>query len=119
MRHGDRHRKLNRTSSHRKALFRNLINALVKHETIRTTLPKAKELRPIVERLVTSSRCSPETMVASKRRAFSIVRDRETVTKLFSDLAVRYATRQGGYTRIVKDSFRAGDNAPMSIIQFV
>ena len=116
MRHGMRHRKLNRTSAHRKALFMNLSNALIKSDRITTTLPKAKELRPFVERMVTLGKKGD---LNSRRIAISILRDEEIVAKLFSDIATKYKDRNGGYTRIMKYGFRTGDNAPMAIIEFV
>lgn len=116
MRHGMKHRKLNRTSAHRKALFMNLSNALIKNNRITTTLPKAKELRPFVEKMVTLGKKGD---LNSRRITISILRDEEVVKKLFSDVAVKYKDRNGGYTRIMKYGFRKGDNAPMAIIEFV
>ena len=116
MRHIMRHRKLNRTSSHRKALFMNLSNALIKEERIKTTLPKAKEVRPIVEKLVTLGKKGD---LNSRRIAISILRDENIFSKLFSVLAERFKERNGGYTRIMKYGFRTGDSAPMAIIEFV
>lgn len=116
MRHGMHHRKLNRTSSHRKAMFSNMAQALIKHEQIETTLPKAKELRPIVEKLVTLGK---KGGLANRRRAISVVRDEKLVAKLFDTLADRYKTRNGGYIRVLKAGFRYGDAAPMAIIEFV
>tara|TARA_B110000037_G_C17096180_1_gene496057 strand:- start:125 stop:613 length:489 start_codon:yes stop_codon:yes gene_type:complete len=116
MRHGKKHRKLNRTSSHRKALFKNMASSLLKHEIIRTTLPKAKELRKITEPLITLGR---EASVHNQRLAFSRLRDREIVTKLFGEIGPRYSKRNGGYTRILKCGFRKGDNAPMAYIELV
>ena len=116
MRHGMQHRKLNRTSSHRKAMFANMAAALIKHEQIETTLPKAKELRPIVEKLVTLGK---KGGLANRRHAISIVRDEKQVAKLFDALADRYKTRSGGYIRVLKAGFRYGDAAPMAIIEFV
>ena len=116
MRHGKKHRKLNRTSSHRKALFKNMASSLLKHEIIRTTLPKAKELRKITEPLITLGR---EASVHNQRLAFSRLRDRETVIKLFGEIGPRYSKRNGGYTRILKCGFRKGDNAPMAYIELV
>ena len=116
MRHGISGRKLNRTSSHRKALFMNLSQALIKHEQITTTLPKAKDLRPIVEKLVTLGK---KGGLALRRQAISELRDLDMVKKLFDTLATRYKDRQGGYTRIIKAGFRYGDNAPMAVIEFV
>lgn len=119
MRHGSAGRKLNRTSSHRKALFVNLATALIKHEQITTTLPKAKELRPIVEKLVTLGKRG-KTNLHARRQALSQLRnDTTTVAKLFDTLATRYAARKGGYTRVLKAGFRYGDNAPLAVIEFI
>ena len=116
MRHGMRHRKLNRTSAHRKALFMNLSNALISSERIKTTLPKAKELRSFVEKMITLGKKGD---LNSRRIAISILKNEVVVTKLFGTLAERFKERNGGYTRIMKYGFRAGDNAPMAIIEFV
>ena len=116
MRHGMKHRKLNRTTSHRKALFMNLSNALIKSNRITTTLPKAKELRPFVEKLITLGKKGDLT---SRRIAISTLRDKNVVAILFNDLATRFKDRNGGYIRIMKYGFRSGDNAPMAIIEFV
>ena len=116
MRHGKVHRKLNRTAEHREAMFANMCAALIKHEQIVTTLPKAKELRPIVEKLVTLGK---KGGLAMRRQAISEMRDQDQVRKLFDVLATRYKDRQGGYTRIIKAGFRYGDNAPMAVIEFV
>jgi len=116
MRHGKVHRKLNRTAEHRKAMFANMAASLIKHEQIVTTLPKAKELRPIVEKLVTLGK---KGGLALRRQAISELRDQDQVRKLFDTLATRYKDRQGGYTRIIKAGFRYGDNAPMAVIEFV
>ena len=116
MRHGHGLRKLNRTSSHRLAMFRNMANSLLRHEAIKTTLPKAKELRRVVEPLITLGR---EPTVANKRLAFNRLRDREVVVKLFSEIGPRYKARNGGYTRILKMGFRVGDNAPMAFVELV
>jgi large subunit ribosomal protein L17 len=116
MRHGLSGRKLNRTSSHRRALFANMAAALIKHEQIKTTLPKAKDLRPIVERLITLGK---DGGLANRRRAHAMLRDDVVVTKLFSTLAERYTTRSGGYTRVLKAGFRYGDAAPMAVIELV
>ena len=116
MRHGNGLRKLNRTSSHRLAMFRNMAVALLTHEAIKTTLPKAKELRRIVEPLITMGK-SPT--LANKRLAFARLRDREIVVKLFAEIGPRYAARNGGYTRILKMGFRQGDNAPMAFVELV
>ena len=113
MRHRHGLRKLNRTSSHRQALFRNMSVALLTHEVIKTTLPKAKELRRIVEPLITLAKVDS---VANKRLAFARLRDRDLVVKLFAEIGPRFAARPGGYTRILKTGFRHGDNAPMCYI---
>lgn len=116
MRHANRGRKLNRTSSHRKAMFANMAASLIQHEQIVTTLPKAKELRPIVEKLVTLGKRGD---LHARRQAISQIRDVELVRKLFDTLAERYKERQGGYTRVLKAGFRHGDNAPLAVIEFV
>lgn len=116
MRHGLGLRKLNRTSSHRLAMLRNLTNALLRHEVIRTTLPKAKELRRVAEPMITLGKASS---LANKRLAFSRLRDRDMVVKLFDELGPRYANRPGGYLRILKCGFRKGDNAPMAIVELL
>ena len=116
MRHGKSGRKLNRTASHRKAMFANRSASLIKYEQITTTLPKAKEIRPIVEKLVTLGK---KGSLAARRQAISAISDVALVKKLFDVLAPRYATRQGGYLRIMKAGFRTGDNAPMAVIEFV
>ncbi|MCQ8895329.1 50S ribosomal protein L17 [Limnobacter humi] len=116
MRHRHGLRKLNRTSSHRLAMFRNLTNALLKHEVIKTTLPKAKELRKVAEPLITLGKTPT---LANKRLAFSRLRDREMVIKLFEEIGPRYATRPGGYMRVLKFGFRKGDNAPMALVELV
>ena len=116
MRHGKVHRKFNRRSDHRRALFVNLCSALIKHEQITTTLPKAKDLRPVVEKLVTLGKRGG---LHARRQAIAEVRDAVLVKKLFDVLGPRYKDRPGGYTRIVKAGFRYGDNAPMAIIEFV
>ena len=116
MRHGNAHRKLNRTASHRKALFQNMAAALIKHEQITTTLPKAKELRPIVEKLVTLAKRGD---LHARRQAVSKLQDQAMVRKLFDTLAPRYSERPGGYVRIMKAGFRYGDNAPVAVIEFV
>ena len=113
MRHGHGLRKLNRTTSHRLAMFRNMAVSLLRHESITTTLPKAKELRRVVEPLITIGK-SPS--LANRRLAFNRLRDRATVSKLFSELAPRYAKRNGGYLRILKNGFRKGDNAPLALV---
>lgn len=116
MRHGHGLRKLNRTSSHRLAMLRNMMNSLLTHETIKTTLPKAKELRRVVEPMITLAK---KPTVANRRLAFDRLRDRDVVVKLFNELGPRFAARPGGYTRILKMGFRDGDNAPMALVQLV
>ncbi|MEN9670874.1 MAG: hypothetical protein RL018_1151 [Pseudomonadota bacterium] len=116
MRHGNGLRKLNRTSEHRLAMLRNMMNSLIEHEVIKTTLPKAKELRRVVEPMITLAK-TPS--LANKRMAFDRLRDRDSVVKLFADLGPRFATRPGGYTRILKMGFRVGDNAPMALVELV
>jgi large subunit ribosomal protein L17 len=116
MRHGNRGRKFNRTASHRKAMFANLAAALIKHEQIVTTLPKAKDLRPVVEKLVTLAK---KGGLHARRQAVSQIRDESQVAKLFSVLAARYKERKGGYIRVLKAGFRFGDNAPLAVIEFV
>ena len=116
MRHGHGLRKLNRTSSHRLAMLRNMMNSLIEHEAIKTTLPKAKELRRVIEPMITLAK---EPTVANRRLAFDRLRDRDSVVKLFNDLGPRFKTRPGGYTRILKMGFRVGDNAPMAFVELV
>jgi len=116
MRHGNGLRKLNRTSSHRLAMLRNMSNSLLEHEVIKTTLPKAKELRMVVEPLITLGK---KDNLANRRLAFNRTRDRDIVAKLFTELGPRYATRPGGYLRILKFGFRVGDNAPMALVELV
>ena len=116
MRHGNANRKLNRTSAHRKAMFANMSAALIKHEQIVTTLPKAKELRPVVEKLVTLAKRGD---LHARRQAISQVRDVEQVGKLFGVLGPRYAERQGGYIRVLKAGYRYGDNAAVAVIELV
>ena len=116
MRHGNAHRKLGRTSAHREAMFANMAASLIKHEQITTTLPKAKELRPFVEKLVTLAKRGD---LHARRIAISRVRDVDQVGKLFATLGPRYAERNGGYVRIMKAGFRHGDNAPVAVIEFV
>ncbi|MEN9472042.1 MAG: hypothetical protein RLZZ495_131 [Pseudomonadota bacterium] len=116
MRHGHGLRKLNRTSSHRLAMLRNMMNSLIEHEVIKTTVPKAKELRRVVEPMITLAK---EPTLANRRLAFDRLRDRSSVTKLFNDLGPRFKTRPGGYTRILKMGFRVGDNAPMALVELV
>ena len=116
MRHGNRGRKFNRTASHRKAMFANMAAALIKHEQIVTTLPKAKDLRPVVEKLITMAK---KGGLHARRVAMSQVRDETQVGKLFTVLAPRFGARKGGYTRVLKAGFRFGDSAPMAVIEFV
>jgi large subunit ribosomal protein L17 len=116
MRHGNAHRKLGMTSSHRRAMFENMAASLIKHEQIKTTLPKAKDLRGVVERLITLGK---KGGLANKQRAFAMLRDETMVNKLFDVLAKRYATRAGGYTRVLKAGIRYGDNASVAIIELM
>ncbi|MEJ0025344.1 MAG: 50S ribosomal protein L17 [Rhizomicrobium sp.] len=116
MRHRNQGRKLNITSSHRTAMFANMMAALIKHEQIKTTLPKAKTIRPVVEKLVTLSR---RNSLHARRQALAQIRDEDQVRKLFEVIGPRYASRPGGYTRVLKAGFRHGDNAPMAFIEFV
>jgi len=116
MRHQKSGRKLNRTSSHREAMFKNMASSLIKHELIRTTLPKAKELRRVAEPLITLAKTDG---VANRRLAFSRLRDKQAVGKLFVELGPRYRERPGGYLRILKCGFRPGDNAPMAYVELV
>lgn len=116
MRHRKSGRQLNRNSSHRQAMFRNMAGSLVKHEIIKTTLPKAKELRRVLEPLITLAK---QDSVANRRLAFARTRDKEVVGKLFNELGPRYEERPGGYTRIMKCGFRTGDNAPMAYVELV
>jgi large subunit ribosomal protein L17 len=116
MRHRHGLRKLNRTSSHRLAMFRNMANSLLRHEAIQTTLPKAKELRRVVEPIITLGK---KPSLANRRLAFNRLRDREVVVKVFDELGPRYAKRNGGYLRILKSGFRKGDNAPMAFVELM
>ncbi len=116
MRHRSGLRKLNRTSSHRQAMFRNMANSLLRHEVIKTTLPKAKELRRVVEPLITLGK---KPNLSNRRLAFNRLRDREMVVKIFDELGPRYASRNGGYLRILKFGFRDGDNAPMALVELM
>ena len=116
MRHGHGLRKLNRTGSHRLAMLRNMMNSLIAHEAIKTTVPKAKELRRVVEPMITLAK---EATLANRRLAFDRLRDRDSVTKLFEVLGPRFKARPGGYTRILKMGFRVGDNAPMALVDLV
>jgi len=116
MRHGNGLRKLNRTSAHRQAMLRNMMNSLIEHEAIKTTVPKAKELRRVVEPMITLAK---NDSVANRRLAFARLRDDASVAKLFTELGPRYNARPGGYTRILKMGFRVGDNAPMAFVELV
>ena len=116
MRHGHGLRKLNRTSEHRLAMLRNMMNSLLTHEAIKTTVPKAKELRRVVEPMITLAK---EPTLANRRLAFDRLRDRDVVVKLFNELGPRFKARPGGYTRILKMGFRVGDNAPMALVELV
>ena len=116
MRHRNGLRKLNRTSAHRKAMFQNMANSLLRHEAIKTTLPKAKELRRVVEPLITLAK---QPTVANRRLAFNRLRDRDMVVKLFDELGPRFAQRNGGYLRVLKFGFRDGDNAPMALVEML
>jgi large subunit ribosomal protein L17 len=116
MRHGHGLRKLNRTSTHRLAMFRNMANSLLTHEEITTTLPKAKELRRVVEPMITLGKSAT---LANRRLAYNRLRDQGTVAKLFAELGPRYAKRKGGYLRILKSGFRKGDNAPMALVSLL
>jgi large subunit ribosomal protein L17 len=116
MRHGVAHRKLNRTASHRRAMFANMAASLIEHEQIVTTLPKAKELKPIMDKLITLAKRGD---LHSRRQAISKIRDKDQVSKLFETLGPRYQERAGGYTRVLKAGFRHGDNAPMAVIELV
>lgn len=116
MRHHNGLRKLNRTGSHRSAMLRNMANSLLRHEVIKTTLPKAKELRRVVEPMITLGK---KPSLANRRQAFDRLRDRDNVVKLFADLGPRYQVRNGGYLRILKYGFRKGDNAPMALVELV
>ncbi|KAB7629215.1 50S ribosomal protein L17 [Verminephrobacter eiseniae] len=116
MRHGHGLRKLNRTSSHRLAMLQNMMNSLIEHEVIKTTLPKAKELRRVIEPMITLAK---QDSVANRRLAFNRLRERASVTKLFNVLGPHFRLRPGGYTRILKMGFRVGDNAPMALVELV
>ena len=116
MRHGLGHRKLNRTSEHRKALFQNMLNSLIKYEQIKTTLPKAKELKPLIDKVITIGKTNN---LSNKKRLFSKLQDKKSVVKVFDVLSNRYIKRQGGYSRVLKAGFRYGDDAPMAIIELV
>ena len=116
MRHGVANRKLNRTSSHRLAMLENMAVSLIKNETIKTTLPKAKELRPFVEKIITLGKKNKES---SRSSAYNTLQDKEAVAKVFKELSVRYKDRNGGYSRVLKAGFRYGDSAPMAVIELV
>jgi len=116
MRHGLGHRKLNRTAEHRKALFKNMLNSLIKYEQITTTLPKAKELKPLIDKVITIGK---KNNLSNKKRLFSKLQDKSSVIKVFDVLSSRYNKRQGGYSRVLKAGFRYGDDAPMAIIELV
>ena len=116
MKHGIKGKKLNRTSSHRKALFKNMAQAIIKHEQIITTLPKAKTMKPIIDKLITLGK---KGSLHARRQAFSQLRDNNMVSKLFGDLATRYAERQGGYSRVLKAGYRYGDAAAMAVLELV
>ena len=116
MRHGFGHRKLNRTSEHRKALFQNMLNSLIKYEQIKTTLPKAKELKPLIDKVITIGK---KNNLSNKKRLFSKLQDKSSVIKVFDILSTRYEKRQGGYSRVLKAGFRYGDDAPLAIIELV
>jgi len=116
MRHGIAHRKLNRTASHRKAMLANMAASLIKHEQITTTLPKAKELKPFMDKLVTLSKRGD---LHARRQAISKIRDKQQVSKLFETLGPRYSERPGGYTRVIKAGYRYGDSAPMAVIELI
>ena len=116
MRHGFGHRKLNRTSEHRKALFQNMLNSLIKYEQIKTTLPKAKELKPLIDKVITIGK---KNNLSNKKRLFSKLQDKSSVVKVFDVLSTRYTKRQGGYCRVLKAGFRYGDDAPLAIIELV
>ena len=116
MRHGIGYRKLNKTPEHRKALFKNMLNSLIKYEQITTTLPKAKELRPLIDKVITIGK---KNNLSNKKRLFSKLQDKSSVVKVFDVLSTRYQKRQGGYSRVLKAGFRYGDDAPMAIIELV
>ena len=116
MRHGLGHRKLNRTAEHRKALFKNMLNSLIKYEQITTTLPKAKELKPLIDKVITIGK---KNNLSNKKRLFSKLQDKSSVVKVFDILSARYEKRQGGYSRVLKAGFRYGDDAPLAIIELV
>ena len=116
MRHGLGFRKLNKTGEHRKALFKNMLNSLIKYEQIITTLPKAKELKPQIDKVITLGK---KNLLSNKKRLFSKLQDKKSVTKVFNELSKRYSSRKGGYSRVLKAGFRTGDDAPMAVIELV
>ena len=116
MRHGLGYRKLNKTSEHRKALFKNMLNSLIKYEQIITTLPKAKELKPQIDKVITIGK---NNILSNKKRLFSKLQNKNSVTKVFGELSKRYNSRKGGYSRVLKAGFRKGDDAPMAVIELV
>ncbi len=116
MRHGIGYRKLNKTSEHRKAMFKNMINSLIKYEQIITTLPKAKELKPQIDKLITIGK---KNLLSNKKKLFSKLQDKKSVSKIFDELSKRYNSRKGGYTRVLRAGFRTGDDAPMAVIELV
>jgi|TARA_X000001036_G_scaffold417184_1_gene434934 large subunit ribosomal protein L17 len=116
MRHGIGYRKLNKTSEHRKALFKNMLNSLIKYEQIITTLPKAKELKPQIDKVITIGK---KNLLSNKKRLFSKLQDKKSVSKVFEELSKRYSSRKGGYSRVLKAGFRTGDDAPMAVIELV
>ena len=116
MRHGFANKKLNRTSEHRKALLKNMLNSLIKYEQIITTLPKAKELKPQIDKVITLGK---KNVLSNKKRLFSKLQDKKSVNKVFSELSKRYNSRKGGYSRVLKAGFRTGDDAPMAVIELV
>ena len=116
MRHGIGYRKLNKTGEHRKALFKNMLNSLIKYEQITTTLPKAKELKPLIDKVITIGK---KNNLSNKKRLFSKLQDKSSVVKVFDTLSTRYQKRQGGYSRVIKAGYRYGDDAPMAIIELV
>ncbi len=116
MRHGLGYRKLNKTGEHRKALFKNMLNSLIKYEQIITTLPKAKELKPLIDKVITIGK---NNILSNKKRLFSKLQNKNSVSKVFGELSKRYNTRKGGYSRVLKAGFRTGDDAPMAVIELV
>ena len=116
MRHGMANKKLNRTSEHRKALLKNMLNSLIKYEQITTTLPKAKELKPQIDKVITIGK---KNILSNKKRLFSKLQNKKSVTKVFDELSKRYSSRKGGYSRVLKAGFRTGDDAPMAVIELI